>query len=666
MATAPARSEEIPPAFLRPAQVDAWRRAMAALVGWRGAVLAEPVGSGKTWVALGLAARWPGRCTVIGPATLATQWRLAANRAQVPIAWHSLESVSRGRLPPPASLVIVDEAHRLRHPDTRRVATISPWLVGRTTLLLTATPIVNRRGDLFAILSLVVADDALALDGVPSLRALALQAAPPPALRRLVIRSSTATDCGLATVTRRMRVSRRERERAARVITAVDGLVLAAEPEVRRLLVTVLLDAGASSDAAWQAALRRYRALLLQSRDAGGASRAILRQFAGTALDQLVFWSLLGEVDRTAPPPLDDLPRIDAALAVEADDVAWIDSLRRTLRDGRVTACFCRHRATAVALARALGPATAWITGDAAGIGPHRMPRTDLLAAFGPERDSWRLRRVTPQVLVATEVLAEGLDLQGASRVVHVDMPWHATRLEQRTGRVRRAGQRAEHVEVVFRATPRCIERRLAVRRRIATKGRISARWLGALERNDALQDPLPDAIWVGTSALRSADAATARVMLAAGERMGVVTLGVGCDGSVRIMDRGVDSGDCVRARADDLRKGSAMAAMAARAALGIANGPTGGHGRLIARVLMLARERAVHRDAASLAHLDRLLALATTPGPRGLKLLLEELVQAPDAVLLRARLPGVPARVTAAIRWIAVVLYRRGPARLP
>ena len=40
-------------------------------------------------------------------------------------------------------------------------------------------------------------------------------------------------------------------------------------------------------------------------------------------------------------------------------------------------------------------------------------------------------------VLIATDLLSEGLNLQDAARVVHYDLPWSPARLAQRVGRMR-------------------------------------------------------------------------------------------------------------------------------------------------------------------------------------------------------------------------------------
>src|SRR5690606_20823029 len=112
-----------------------------------------------------------------------------------------------------------------------------------------------------------------------SLRDIADMPTPPAALARVVIRSShRASRVPLAI--RRLPCNRDEELRANAAVEVVARLTLSDTKGVRNLLTTVLLDAAASSDAAWRSALRRYRALLLQSRDAGGLSRAALRQFA--------------------------------------------------------------------------------------------------------------------------------------------------------------------------------------------------------------------------------------------------------------------------------------------------------------------------------------------------------------------------------------------------
>ncbi len=51
-------------------------------------------------------------------------------------------------------------------------------------------------------------------------------------------------------------------------------------------------------------------------------------------------------------------------------------------------------------------------------------------------------------ILITTEVLAEGVNLHRANFVLNYDAPWNATRLMQRIGRVNRIGTKADHVYV--------------------------------------------------------------------------------------------------------------------------------------------------------------------------------------------------------------------------
>lgn len=52
------------------------------------------------------------------------------------------------------------------------------------------------------------------------------------------------------------------------------------------------------------------------------------------------------------------------------------------------------------------------------------------------------------QVIVTTEVLAEGVNLHRANCILNYDTPWNSTRLMQRIGRVNRIGSRAPYVYV--------------------------------------------------------------------------------------------------------------------------------------------------------------------------------------------------------------------------
>ncbi|GIV43105.1 MAG: hypothetical protein KatS3mg035_0228 [Bacteroidia bacterium] len=51
-------------------------------------------------------------------------------------------------------------------------------------------------------------------------------------------------------------------------------------------------------------------------------------------------------------------------------------------------------------------------------------------------------------IIITTEVLAEGINLHRSNIIVNYDVPWNATRLMQRIGRVNRIGSKAEQIFV--------------------------------------------------------------------------------------------------------------------------------------------------------------------------------------------------------------------------
>ncbi len=61
------------------------------------------------------------------------------------------------------------------------------------------------------------------------------------------------------------------------------------------------------------------------------------------------------------------------------------------------------------------------------------------------EEEKWRDDH---NIIITTEVLAEGVNLHRSNVIVNYDVPWNATRLMQRIGRVNRIGSRADKVHV--------------------------------------------------------------------------------------------------------------------------------------------------------------------------------------------------------------------------
>jgi len=92
----------------------------------------------------------------------------------------------------------------------------------------------------------------------------------------------------------------------------------------------------------------------------------------------------------------------------------------------------------------------------------------DAVGRFSPDSND---RKCGPddelRVLVATDVLSEGLNLQDAHVVVNYDLPWAIIRLVQRAGRVDRIGQKAEEILCYTFWTADGVERILNLRRTV-------------------------------------------------------------------------------------------------------------------------------------------------------------------------------------------------------
>jgi hypothetical protein len=382
------------------------------------------------------------------------------------------------------SLAIVDESHHFRNPATRRYENVAPWLVGRPVLLLSGTPVVNRLMDLGHQLLLAVRDDCLRSRGCPSLLEALAGGSAPVALDDLVLCRRSPESTPIAS----HRVFPLTLTPAERMLVGgIERLSLSRDPSVASLIRIVLWRALGSSPAALAGALARYDRLLhhaaLAGRSGRGATRAAIRAFAGRDQEQLVFWELFPEPAGEVELALQDRAPLELLLQQARGLLGAPDTkcerLQALLRDGVPTIVFTGARDTLTWLrGRLADRRPAWLTGEAAGIGTTRMAREDVLQHFSPRCPSAPASTPgirSPHLLLATDVAAEGLDLQEAGRVVHYDLPWTSVRVDQRNGRALRLGARWERVEIVEFHPPPDLEERLRQLVRLAAKRRLSS-----------------------------------------------------------------------------------------------------------------------------------------------------------------------------------------------
>jgi superfamily II DNA or RNA helicase len=518
----PDRAGHTWPAWLTPHQVPAAERLHAIVARYGGALLADAVGLGKSYIALAVALALGRPFALVVPAVLVSQWRalLVRHGADALILTH--ESLSRAPIRLSAHttirLFVVDEAHRFRNPDTNRYGALARLVVGARVLLVTATPVHNRTADLFHLFRLFLRDDALAALGLPSLKRAAREEVSSDILaataaRLVVARSRARVRGGYAGGSWTTAFPVRAQGEVIRAGTAPEAALTGLISGVNRLRAggpaaalcrLTLLRRLASSGPAFRRSLAGYEAFLEIARDAARAGRALTprdyrRLFPRAEVDdlQLVLLPLVlppGETSRAT-----DDPALIAALrqrsACALDPKAEALEALLAARDGK-TIVFCDAVATVRYLARRLGARrrVAAITGETGWFGGERVRRAEVLGAFAPRAQGAAdpPAALATDVLIATDLLSEGLNLQDAVRVVHYDLPWSPARLAQRVGRIDRLGSGHARIETVTFLPAAPLAGALALERRLIAKGRVQraagAAEAGVLDWCDRLQ----------------------------------------------------------------------------------------------------------------------------------------------------------------------------------
>jgi superfamily II DNA or RNA helicase len=503
----PLPAAELGDITLLPHQRDAVARLRTAIRTHHGALLADDVGLGKTYTALAVASTYQ-QVHVIAPAALQPMWRTAIIHAQLPhVRLHSVHGFSRAdasttpqctdQVPPGMvrehapvrTLVIIDEAHYLRTRRTARYTAVARFVAGCDTLLLSATPLHNRSADLRHLLALFLGSRADLLSDTM--------------LAQVVVRrtnASTGTSGATRPEVREHAPLPMPHDRATLThILSLPAPLPAHDGAVAGALIRLgLLRAWCSSDAALAHALRQRRlrgdALLHALRAGRHPTQAELRSWlVGDHEVQLAFPELMAQHEVDSAPLIERVEAHLEALAQLADhhersargDIARADALRVLLEahpDTPIIA-FSQFTQTIGALHRALSDiaGVGLLSSRHARIASGRISRSDALARFAPlaqERPPPATRDAI-RLLLATDLLAEGVNLQDAGVVVHLDLPWTDALREQRVGRCARLGSPHRAVHVYSFAPHADGDRALRLQRRLATKAALSRRFAG-------------------------------------------------------------------------------------------------------------------------------------------------------------------------------------------
>lgn len=503
-------------------QLEGVRRAEMILRERGGVLIADSVGLGKTYIALGLietALRTDRRVGVIAPAALRRGWtvpldRLVRSLGMGPgrVIWTSHTHLARGTAPKGIydglDLLVVDEAHAFRNPRTRRYRALATISRGAELVLISATPVNNSLEDLYALVRLFAGDHDFSDLGIADLRGMIRQAIEGegssesmPELQALLgaimIRRTRST---LGT-----RVDQLEEgwgpsfpRRAppapirysldtvypgllGQVVEVIEGLtfepyLLTKEnpgPVVIELLRLGLLKRLESSLAAFESSLRRqsgFARAFLESLDRGflrlPREHRLLEARGDRDGEQFVLEEFRLE---PVPPGLDreelrrkvegDRVLLDGLLARLSLPSNWTGEGEEPMSDAKLielirildeeigdekVVIFTEFRETARYLWRALRGRgrVGLIDGGVAYLGLDSADRQAVIDRFAPVSNhaSEPPTHERVDILIATDVLAEGLNLQDARAVVSYDLPWNPVRVMQRVGRVDRLG----------------------------------------------------------------------------------------------------------------------------------------------------------------------------------------------------------------------------------
>ncbi|MEK7764882.1 MAG: helicase-related protein [bacterium] len=590
-------------------QNDGLDRAQRILDEYKGVLIADGVGLGKSYLAGELIRRSSQELRqdvlLVAPAALRDgMWRAFADRHKLYLNKVSFEELIMDpqlnldadpqrplRVPPERySMVVVDEAHAFRNPDTVRARALRRLLQGtppKKLVLVTATPVNNSLWDLYYLLKYFIGHDAVFADvGIPSLeRRFELAAKTNPydlkpdvlfdLLDRVTVRRTRkfvrkyypheVVEKPAGTKVRikfpEPRPRRIEYDAGAELDRLFEELRVALDPdhpkltmaryvpssyrkkgaaEASQLALAGLLRSGLlkrfessvhgfantcetmanGHDAfldllakgivptpellrEWQGdtasdedlddlagslggePAERYRAADLKA-DVE-ADRALLRGFAkaGRAIGRggdpklarlrdalrAILRQAAEDAGRHEHP--DDLRKVIVFTYFE-DTVNWVEPFLKELVDR--DPAFAPYRGRIVSVAG---------QGSRGGVG-----RDAAVMGFAPESmDAPLLDRSSRfDLLIATDVLAEGLNLQQARHIVNYDLPWNPMRLVQRHGRIDRIGSAYAEVFLDCFFPAKQLEAMLELEERLQRKIAQAAAAIGVES------PPLPDA----------------------------------------------------------------------------------------------------------------------------------------------------------------------------
>jgi SNF2 family DNA or RNA helicase len=450
-------------------QRDAVTRALELIATRGGLLLADDVGLGKSYVAAEVMRRFESELIV--PASLVVQWRATLRAFDVEARVLTHDGLVRDPFVPLPSrrLVVVDEAHAFRNARTQRYAALARRTAGARVMLVTATPVCNTLGDLEALLRLIARDDLVADLGVPSID-VAFETRDAEAIAIIVAALVIRRERDVLPDSLQFGELERHVIRHDVPRLPIDALQFPLVGDAA-ILKQVLRRRLESSEAAFIESVQRQLRFYDRALAAIAAGRTLPKRdyrlaFAHEedrdAFQDVLFWELF------APPGEADPHAI-------REEVSRLETLLQTARASPNT----KRQLLLDALT---GEPTLIFTGSVATARDlHAVLRCGLITSKERSRDAVLHAFLAGRIdlIVSTDLAAEGLNLQRAAAVIHYDIPWNPVKLDQRNGRAHRIGQQRDSVRAIY-FIPRTRETRIV--EVIARKNRIRRRALQTRE----------------------------------------------------------------------------------------------------------------------------------------------------------------------------------------
>ncbi|MFP5247897.1 MAG: helicase-related protein [Thermoanaerobaculia bacterium] len=426
-----------------------------------GVLLADDVGLGKSYVAAEVMRHYDSELIV--PAALVEQWRGTLKQFGIDTNILTHDGIVHDPFVPQPRrrLIVVDEAHAFRNPKTQRYAALARRTIGARVLLVTATPVCNALADLEALLRLIARDDLLAGIGVPSIDA-AFELRDSEAIERIVG----------ALVIRRDRTVLPDALRFGELERRVIRYPILDAPVLDALRFGLFLRRRLeSSEAALIESIRRQlrfyeRALAAVANGRALPKREYRQAFAHEedldAFQDVLFWELFAPAGESDPHAMrEEMRRLEELLALaRASPNTKRNLLVELVQSEREPMLiFTGSIATACDLQEVL---------QCGLVTSKERSRDAVLRAF---------QRGRIDVVVSTDMAAEGLNLQRAGVIMHYDIPWNPVKLDQRNGRAHRIGQTRPSVGAIYFVPERSNTK---IMQTVARKNRIRKRAMHA------------------------------------------------------------------------------------------------------------------------------------------------------------------------------------------